>query len=507
MSSNTTQVSTPAPPSAEELAYIKSQQALADKQLELLNDQQSLQKDYLAEIKPIMEKQSQLIDQQLAAQLSPESQALQKQVLELQAGQMELQKQQVEANKQFMTSYNSPEQKALQKQALAYQGQQMETGAVQLALAKSQMEQANNPAAKAIQDQALKLQMQQLQMEQQKMAAGAPAQKLQEQLLLKQLEQLERGYGPTPEQIAQIDAATNAALKRGTSDIDFYASDAVRRLGSELAPALGLRPTDTPIQDRGSLVTREAVRQRGNLVSELQAANAQARLGYPLQVGQLVAGSTQAMQALGNEATRTGQNLSAGALGYPQMAIGGAQGGLGLNLGTNANANLLASIGSASNSFQTNLADAANLNRLQLLGAGANATDLGFSGGNALLAASKPNPLSFARGLSQTATASPNWGQIAQGVGQAGMTAALIFASDRRLKDDIVEIGRDEKGLRWVSFKYKGDPEKRKYTGVIAQEAEKTDPESVLTNGRGVKFVDYGRLARNRSSLNLKRVA
>lgn len=67
------------------------------------------------------------------------------------------------------------------------------------------------------------------------------------------------------------------------------------------------------------------------------------------------------------------------------------------------------------------------------------------------------------------------------------------FLSDRDAKENIETIGYDDKGRRWVSFNYKGDPTPRQ--GVIAQEVAVTDPEAVSRRPDGYLQVDYGALA------------
>jgi len=258
--------------SPQQLAYQQVQQQIAEKQLELLGSQGSFQQGYLDSIKPLLDQQAKLMQQQYDA-------------------------------------FNVTQ---------------------------------NDPATKEIQARANDLLLSQIQSQ----SDLAP---LQKQLLQAQLQQALGGGNPTPEQIASIDAATRAAQASGTSDINAYASDALTKLGQELAPGLGLRPTDTPIQDRASLIAREATRQVGQLAQSLAGANAQARLNYPLaqqQVSNATAANTQA-------------------------------------------------IAEATQKFQADLAQNAIQNRLNLLTGGRGATDLGLTSGSNLVSASRGNPLNF----------------------------------------------------------------------------------------------------------------
>lgn len=78
-----------------------------------------------------------------------------------------------------------------------------------------------------------------------------------------------------------------------------------------------------------------------------------------------------------------------------------------------------------------------------------------------------------------------------------GLNAAKAAASfsDRRMKDDIAEVGKLYDGTPVYSFRYKGDP--RTQIGLMAQDVEKYAPEAVIEIN-GFKAVDY-RLATERS--------
>lgn len=66
--------------------------------------------------------------------------------------------------------------------------------------------------------------------------------------------------------------------------------------------------------------------------------------------------------------------------------------------------------------------------------------------------------------------------------------SAAIFASDRRIKRDIEELGT-WKGVKSYSYRYLGETERR--VGVMAQEVEKIYPDAVVEIN-GIKHVDYG---------------
>lgn len=361
----------------------------------------------------------------------------------------------------------SPEEKAYLASQQALAAKQLEVLTTTSDFQKSYLEsvkplldqqaaQASDPVQQEINKRTTAYQLSQLQQQE----ALAP---LQDQVARKQLEDTLRGTNASPEQAALIDEATSGALQSGQSDISQFSQDSLRQLRENLAPSLGLRSTDTPILDRGALVQQEAARQAGKLVSDLRTANANAKLNYPLAATQLSAATGQAQQGLALSAQQ----------------------------------------------FQSQLADAAVQNRMQLLGTGMN-TGIGLAG------ASRPNQLSFQRGTSKSDSSSilGGAGGLLQGVGSipglgglitgglsaigSGLGSVFGFLSDGRTKDDVKTIAHDEKGRRWVSFKYKGDPQNLTRMGVIAQEVEKTDPEAVLTNGLGLKFVNYEKLRAGR---------
>lgn len=72
--------------------------------------------------------------------------------------------------------------------------------------------------------------------------------------------------------------------------------------------------------------------------------------------------------------------------------------------------------------------------------------------------------------------------------GLAGAAAKGYFASDRKLKENLIKIGKTSKGFNWYEFNYIGSSVK--YAGVMAQEVEKSIPEAVKTV-LGFKVVNY----------------
>lgn len=109
----------------------------------------------------------------------------------------------------------------------------------------------------------------------------------QQEITRIQLDQLRQGTNATPEQITQINAATSAAQTAGEADINRFRDETLRRINEEVAQASGLSPTDTPIAALNDRAGAEVARQQGILTSNLQGANANARLNYPLAAQQV----------------------------------------------------------------------------------------------------------------------------------------------------------------------------------------------------------------------------
>lgn len=89
-----------------------------------------------------------------------------------------------------------------------------------------------------------------------------------------------------------------------------------------------------------------------------------------------------------------------------------------------------------------------------------------------------------------------SFGSLLGGVGGlvGGLAKAGVF-SDRRLKENIELVGRDERtGLNLYEFSYIDDPDMRRYQGVMADEVITYDPHAVSFDEHGYAMVDYARL-------------
>jgi hypothetical protein len=104
-------------------------------------------------------------------------------------------------------------------------------------------------------------------------------------------------------------------------------------------------------------------------------------------------------------------------------------------------------------------------------------------------------PLSLFSGNTTTgnSTSKQNDGWF-EALRQGVTTAAAVAMSDGRLKDDVRTLGFDNRGRRWVSFRYHWDDPGAQREGVIAQEIIHTDPHAVVEDDNGFLMVDYGEL-------------
>ena len=156
---------------------------------------------------------------------------------------------------------------------------------------------------------------------------------IQEELLQLALEDIRRGGAATPEQIELIQQAGDAALERGGVDIERFRTEGLEALREELAPSLGLRPSDTPILDRGARVAAEATRQGGQLAAGIREAGLTAQLSLPLAQSQLLQQATLGQSRL-QEATRQFQDNLRQAAFTNRLNLQSVTSGLGLGLAT-----------------------------------------------------------------------------------------------------------------------------------------------------------------------------
>ena len=151
-----------------------------------------------------------------------------------------------------------------------------------------------------------------------------------------EMQRIRSGGAATPEQIANINAAAQAEMESGLSDINRSALSQMQMVGTELAPRLGLHRSDTPILDRGNRIGAEAVNAAGRLSSDVRGRAAQAQLNYPLAANQVMSGMSQAQQGIGYSRADVLANLNQQAF-QNRLALTGQVGQQGLGLATGYN--------------------------------------------------------------------------------------------------------------------------------------------------------------------------
>ena len=86
-------------------------------------------------------------------------------------------------------------------------------------------------------------------------------------------------------------------------------------------------------------------------------------------------------------------------------------------------------------------------------------------------------------------------GDIGGALGGAAAAKTAFFGSDRRLKENIIEVGVDQRtALTLYAFNYKGDADARRFVGVMADEVELVYPDAVQMTDLGFLAVDYDAL-------------
>lgn len=197
-----------------------------------------------------------------------------------------------------------------------------------------------------------------------------------------------------------------------------------------------------------------------------------AAMGNQLSMAQAL-GTAQAMTGARTQARQEGYALTDRATnalaGYPAMGMQATGAGAGFGAsGTNIANQGLAGMNSGFGAAGT-MAGQMGQNATNMFGAQAN-----YKVG-ADKAAADANPMGALLGAGAT-------------------LGAAWIKSDRRLKQDITQVGRDERtGLNLYEFAYKVTPDQR-WRGVMADEVREVMPSAVHTNDEGFMSVDYDAL-------------
>lgn len=89
-------------------------------------------------------------------------------------------------------------------------------------------------------------------------------------------------------------------------------------------------------------------------------------------------------------------------------------------------------------------------------------------------------------------------GGLGQGLG--AMKTAGFFASDRRMKENIIRVGNDPRGFGLYEFNYIGN--EQRYRGVMADEIEPVMPDAVVYDDLGFASVNYPMLGVEMEAVN-----
>ena len=236
---------------------------------------------------------------------------------------------------------------------------------------------------------------------------------------------------------------------QATADVNSAFSSARDQSGRSLARR-GINPASGKALDvENQMTIAQAASGAGAANTARTAARAEGRA-----LTDRVTNSLAGYPSMASGSTVTGASLAAGGLGLTNTAL------TGLNSGSTTAAGMAGSMG-------------------------ANA-----SGMFGAMASYKTNADRNNQGDSLASTLGGLGGAA---VGAAKLAPVLGF-SDRRLKENIIEVGQDEQtGLKLYEFNYLSDPDKR-YRGVMADEVEAYMPDAVVKGLDGFMLVDYGRL-------------
>jgi len=225
----------------------------------------------------------------------------------------------------------------------------------------------------------------------------------------------------------------------------------------------------------------------GNAAASKALGMGEAQADAPIvqqQYNANVSNLLNANQGQANVGTAGSQALTSEQMAALQQQLQGAQGGLATipGLETMQGTGMLNAANSAYNTPWSNLSPALST-----------ATGIGGMGGTS-------------SGTGTTTQNTPAITNILGGLMGAAGLAGAFAKSDARLKEDITPVGKLHDGQTVHEFHWKGDPQKTKHIGLLAQEVEKVRPDAVHTLG-GVKHVDYRKATENSRRIGMLQVA
>ena len=314
--------------------------------------------------------------------------------------------------------------------------------------------------------------------------ASAEAARIQTGLGREQLAFAQQQYNrsaPILESIARQQMAAQNEQMAQARDYYNYQRDTYRPLERSIVQDAQRFNTEAYRNELASQAAADAGRAFG--ISQQQNQRAMAAMGANPASGRF-AGMQNAsglQQAAARAATMTGTRTQAQQMGYARQLDAA---GLGRGLAGASAAAYGGATGAGSAAGQSAQSAGQNYMGNMAIGAGTMAAGTGQQ----------------IQGLSnvlnnQTQTYINTSGSFLGDLGGMGGAASLYTAfSDRKIKENIVEVGVDQRtALTLYEFNYIGDTERR-FRGVMADEVELVYPDAVTNTDLGFKAVDYGAL-------------
>ena len=320
--------------------------------------------------------------------------------------------------------------------------------------------------------------------------ASAEAARIQSELGREQLDFAREQYdrtAPMLESIANQQMAAQAEQMQQARDYYDYQTSTYRPLERSIVQDAQRFNTEAYREQLASQAAADAGRAFG--ISQQQNQRAMASMGVNPNSGRF-AGMQNAsglQQAAMRANAMTGTRQQAEQMGYARQldAAGLGRGLAGASLGAYGGANQAGSMAGAN-------AQSAGQNYLRNMGMGANTIAQGqkmnLSGLSSVLNSQTQTYInsndSF---LGDAGAFLGGAGALAKG----GGFGAVLGLSDRRIKENIEEVGVDQRtALTLYEFNYKGDTSRR-FRGVMADEVELVYPDAVEDTDIGFKAVRY----------------
>ena len=321
-------------------------------------------------------------------------------------------------------------------------------------------------------------------------AASDRAAELGTQLGREQLAEAQRQYDinrAVAEPVVAAQLGLMASQKQQGDDYYKYMTDTYRPIERGIAAQAMVEGSDARMEEMAAQAAADA--RRGQTQQSNMIARQGLRYGYsPSKMATMqaqLAGANSsavagAMTGARNQQRNLGYARQLDAAGLGRNLPGASQGAYGtmLNSGNSAVNNVM----QPGNALMMGAAQGAGM---QQQGIGQQMTGLG-----GILSAQG----SYNNMLAQRDANSGGGMGALLGAGAQLGSAYLMRGSDRRLKEDIVKVGFDERtGLNLYEFKYIGQDSAR-YRGVMADEVEKQYPRAVEYTPTGFAKVNYGML-------------